>query len=171
MKKLLLLPFSVFLLCIVPGCRPSAEMVEVAEEARVDLSLSDEDIDAINALGPAFIKLILGEQFNINDLLELFADDMVMIGPEMPAMEGKTAYREWIEPLGVKMTEASFDFREVGGSGDMAYVYMKYAEKYTLEGVEVPVDDSGHVLAILKKQPNGDWLFSHWMWAPDKPLD
>jgi ketosteroid isomerase-like protein len=168
MKKLFLIFFSVFLGCVFTGCR---EPAEVAEEIPVDLSLSAEDVAAINKLGPEFSNMVTGEAFSLDSLLEFFTDDMVMIGPEMPAMEGKAAYREWIEPLGVKMSEASFDFREVGGSGDTAYVYMNYTEKYTLNGIAEPVDDTGNVLAILQKQPDGTWLFSHWMWAPEKPLD
>ncbi len=59
------------------------------EEAPVDLSLSDEDIRAINSLGPEFIKVVVGDSFNFDNLLDMFTDDMVMIGPEIPAMEGK----------------------------------------------------------------------------------
>ena len=168
MKKLLLLLFCVPLLWLISGCRPPAE---VAEAPPVDLSLSEEDIAAINALGPEFIGIVTGDSFDFDRLMGLFTDDMVMIGPEIPAMEGKEAYLAWIEPLNVKMTEAAFDFRDIGGSGDVAYVYMNYAEKYTVEGIADPVDDNGNVLAILKRQPDGAWLFSHWVWAPDRPLD
>ncbi len=58
------------------------------------------------------------------------------------------------------MSETSFDFRGVGGSGDMAYVYMNYDETYTVEGREDPIKDTGNVLAILQRQPDGSWLFS-----------
>ena len=159
------------LLWFILGCRPPADLAEVVEEAPVDLSLSDEDIRAINSLGPEFIKVVTGDSFNFDNLLDMFTDDMVMIGPEIPAMEGKAAYRAWIEPLNVRMSEASFDFRDVGGSGDMAYVYMNYDETYTVEGREDPIKDTGNVLAILQRQPDGSWLFSHWMWTPNKPLD
>jgi len=171
MKNLLPFLLCITLLWCISGCRAPAEVEEVSEDAPADLSLSDEDIAAINALGPEFVKIVTEGLFDLDSLLELFTDDMVMIGPEIPAMEGKEAYRAWIEPLNVKMTEASFDFRDVGGSGDVAYVYMNYDESYTMEGQDAPIEDTGNVLAILQRQPDGSWLFSHWMWAPDKPLD
>lgn len=166
MRKLFLILFCVFLLGLISGCRPPAEVAEVAP---VDLSLTDEDIAAINAFGSSLTAALLTDPFDIDGFLELFTEDMAIMPPNMPAMEGKSTYRQWLEPLGLTTTEVSMEIRDIGGSGDIAYLYINYDETFIFQGLDKPVEDTGSALGVLKRQPDGFWLLSHWMWNSNKP--
>jgi len=164
MKKLLLILPLVFLLCFTFGCQQAEE---VAEEPGVK-PLTDEDVAAIKALGPAINEAsLIG---NWDSFFMMFTENMLMMIPNMPAIKGREAYKELIMSMGVKFTEANYQFNEIKGYGDIAYATATYTETFSLEGVEEPIYDEGKILTILRKQQDGPWLFSIWMWASDLPL-
>ncbi len=168
MKKLLLIVPLVFLLCFAFGCQKAEE---VAEETVADVTvapLTDEDVATIKALGPAIDEL--GLAGNWDAFVEIFAEDLIMMPVNSPAIKGRSTYLEWIKSMGVTMTESNFEFNEIDGYGDIAYAIATYTETFTLEGVEEPIYDEGKILTVLRKQPDGSWLFARWMWASDLPL-
>ena len=102
--------------------------------------------------------------------LDLFIDDLVVMPPNSPAIKGRAAFREFIITAGFTMTEAKFDFAEIEGSGDVAYATASYTETYTLPGEDQPIDDQGKILAVLRRQGEGGWRLTHWIWNTDLPL-
>lgn len=144
-----------------------------AEEAVVEVgvkALSSEDVAAIGALGPAFNNACLAETFDVDAVMEMFTEDLLMMPPNLPVIKGRSAYKAWLEPLGVKFSEANYEFNEIAGYGDMAYAIGTYKETFSLKDVDGPIEDEGKILTILRKQPDGSWLFAYWMWASDLPL-
>jgi uncharacterized protein (TIGR02246 family) len=164
MKKLLMVLPLVFLLCFAFSCQKAEE---VAEEPGVK-ALSDEDIAAIKAWGPALDKAALADDWNA--VVALFAEDGMWMGSNSSIVQGHSAMMEMIESLGMKVTEHKVDFIEVDGYGDIAYARGTYVENYSIEGVEEPIKDEGKTLAILRKQPDGTWLVAIWMWSSNLPL-
>ena len=160
-KRFMVLPL-VFLLCFTFACQQKGE--EVAEEIGVK-SLSDEDVAAIKALGPALDEAALAGDWNA--LVALFSEDAVLMSPNAPTNHGRSSLLEMIESLGLTVTEHKIEFVGVDGYGDIAYARGTYAETYS---VEEPINDEGKILTILRKQSNGSWLFAIWMTNSDLPL-
>ena len=164
MKNSLTIIPLVILLCFTFGCEYGEE---VAEEAGV-IPLSAEDVAAIKALGPALDEAALAKDWKT--LVALFTEDVVLMGPNEPSIQGNSAMMEMVESLTITHTEHKIDLVEVDGYGDIAYARGTYAETYSVEGVEEPIKDEGKILTILRKQSDGSWLFAIWMSNSDLPL-
>jgi len=123
---------------------------------------------AITALAPAMDEAALSN--DVAALVELFAEDCVVMGPNAAPIRGRSEFRAMIESGGFEFSEYETEFLEVYGRGDLAYVWATYSETYTMQGVTEPISDSGNVVTVLRKQADGSWLFWRWMWASDQAL-
>jgi hypothetical protein len=90
MKKLFMVLPLVFLLCFTFSCQQYVE--EVAEEVGVK-ALSDEDVAAIKAIGPAIDKATL--EWDMDSLLELYTDDTLMMLQHLPLIQGRAGVAEY----------------------------------------------------------------------------
>jgi uncharacterized protein (TIGR02246 family) len=129
--------------------------------------LSDEDVAAIRSLGAALDEAALASDWGA--LAALLTNDAVFMPPNGPAVEGRAAIQEWIESIGLVMTEHTFEFTHVGGHGDVAYGRANYTETFTVGGVATAMEDAGKVLGILRRQPDNSWLIAVWCWNSDLP--
>jgi ketosteroid isomerase-like protein len=100
----------------------------------------------------------------------MFVADALVMSPNMPSFQGRAALLEFIESAEFAMTRHSIEFPEIGGYGDIAYARGTYDEAFTMGGAEELVEDAGKILAILRKQPDGSWLITHWITNSDLPL-
>jgi len=166
MKKLFMVIPLVILLCFTFGCQKQAE--EMAEEAAV-APLSDEDIAAIKAIGPAIDKATL--VLNIDALLELWTEDTLLMNPNEQIIQGRAGVAEYYKAFETAtMKEHKHELLEVDGYGDIAYARGAYKVVYVLEGIDEPVEDKGKTLLILRKQSNGSWLIALFSWSSDLPI-
>ena len=129
--------------------------------------LTEADIAAIKSVGRAIDQAALANDWNA--LVAVFTDDALMLQPNGPAYP-VTELRGMIESSGMKVMKHSLDFVEVDGQGDIAYGRAIYSETATAEGMTEPMEDSGKILSVLRRQPDGSWLISLWMWNSDLPL-
>ena len=132
------------------------------------LHLSDEDVAAIKALGTALDKAALAGDWKT--LVELFTEDVVMMGPNSPIIQGRSALMEMLESSAMTVTEHVVEIVEVDGYGDIAYGRAKWKETFSVDGMAEPIKEEGKILGIFRKQPDGSWLISVWMWNSDLPL-
>jgi ketosteroid isomerase-like protein len=100
-------------------------------------------------------------------LQDLMTPGCITMPPRHSSKEGRRAWLQWIEEMGFQVQEFSLTPQEFDGCGDLAFVRCQYKWKYTLGDREEPVDDSGKFLGVLRKQPDGRWLATHWMWNSD----
>jgi ketosteroid isomerase-like protein len=161
MKNPILVVSLVLLLCFAFGCQNKAEKAAVA-------ALAAGDISAIEALGPALDKAMLDGNFAA--ATALFTEDVLFLPPNMPEIKTRAAVLDWIVSQKIKIAEHRVTFHDIAGWGDMAYALGTYAETVNAEGVSEPIKDAGKILTILRKQPDGTWLFSKWMWNTDLPI-
>ena len=131
------------------------------------MELTEEDVAAIKSIGPAIDQAALGGDWDA--LVALFGDDALMLQPNGPAYP-VTELRDMIESSGMTVMEHSLEFVDVEGQSDIAYGRAIYSESFTVEGVAEPIEDSGKILSVLCRQPDGSWLISRWMWNSDLPL-
>ena len=165
MNKRFIILTLVFLFSIYFSCRQAEE---VTEDFGVK-ALTAEDVAAIEAMGAAIDEAGLAGDWDA--FAAMFAEDLVMMPPNMPALEGRDAWLEWIRTMGVNMTESQYKFEKIEGYGDLAYAVATYTETFSVAGVEDPIYDEGKILSILRKQADGAWRFTYWMWASNLPLN
>ena len=142
-------------------------LVVFAACQRATMELTEEDVATIESLGPAIDQAALAGDWDA--LVDLFADDALMLQPNGPAYP-VTELRDMIASIGMTVMKHSLEFVDVDGHNDIAYGRAVYSESFTVEGVAEPIEDSGKILSVLRKQPDGSWLISLWMWNSDLPL-
>jgi ketosteroid isomerase-like protein len=131
--------------------------------------LSQEDVNAIKALGASVDESVLALDWDA--FLALTTEDVIMMFPNSPAIQGGAAFRAWIGQLEVATSsEHKLEFLDIDGYGDIAYARGTYTEAYTLKDAAEPSEDNGKFLLILRKQSDGPWLISIWMHNSDLPL-
>jgi len=138
------------------ACQPPAQ--ETA-------GLSDEDVASITAVTEATEKA--EEAGDWAALAALGTEDFVWMPPNDRILEGQEAIVAYTEESGFQFEEVSTSITEIDGRGDLAYFRATYS--LTFAGEE-PFTDVGKWIAILRKQPDGAWLYSAWIWNSDLPL-
>ena len=58
----------------------------------------------------------------------------------------------------------------MASSGDLAYAWNSYSLTSVLSGAVEAITATGRALVILRKQPDGSWLFHRVIWNSDLPL-
>ncbi len=116
--------------------------------------LPQEDLMAIRALSDSFM-----EAFNAADwesLVQLYTEDAVMMPPNEPSVEGRSALLSWLGefPAG---SELSLVIVEIDGRGDLAYVRGTYSLTIPMGEMMEPIRDTGKYLDIRRRQPDGSW--------------
>lgn len=165
MKKLLMIIPLVILLCFTFSCQQGEE---VAEEVGAKV-LSDEDIAAIKAIGPAIDKATL--EWDIDALLELWTEDTLLMNQNAPIIHGRAGVAEYYKAFETATwKEHKHELLEVDGYGDIAYARGAYKVVYVLEGAAEPIKLEGKTLLIFRKQSDGSWLISIFCWNSDLPL-
>ena len=130
--------------------------------------LSQGDVDAIKAVGPALDEAVLAEDWNA--VGAMFATDALVMSPNMQAYQGRTTMLEFVESAELAFTRHIIEFVEVDGYGDLAYARGTYDETFTMGGSEELIEDAGKILAILRKQADGSWIVTRWITNSDLPL-
>jgi ketosteroid isomerase-like protein len=89
--------------------------------------------------------------------------------PDMPTVVGRSAWRELWESLDISITELTATTAEIDGLGTLAYLRGAYTETFTIGDAPEPISVTGKHLAILRRQPDGSWLITRWIWNSDEP--
>jgi uncharacterized protein (TIGR02246 family) len=123
-------------------------------------ALSDTDLAAIRAADSTFMAA--ANAGNVDAVVAVYANDAVLLPPNVPAQRGRDAIRTFWGGL-LKTHTLKFELGSdmVEGRGDLAYNVGHY--RFTA----VPKDkanpgmaDEGKFVEILKKQPDGSWKYA-----------
>jgi uncharacterized protein (TIGR02246 family) len=97
--------------------------------------------------------------------LEFWADDAVLVAPDLEPMVGKTVITDFIRGVfdAISVTEVLENADPVV-SGDLGYVWGTYVATYTarFDGSETP--DWGNHLFLWHRQPDGAWKLGFVTW-------
>lgn len=126
--------------------------------------LADADRDAIHAAVNGFTKAVLAGDFNT--AASYYAQDGMMMPPNGPVVEGRPAISSFLAGF-PKITAFSQNIVELEANGDLAYARLTYALTTMPAGAKAPINDSGKLIIIMRKQPNGTWLTSRGIWNSD----
>lgn len=111
--------------------------------------------------------------WNANDAAAVtatFADDGIMMEPNMPAVEGKQAILAWYEALlKENVAKCTLAPLETQVAGDWGYQRGNYTGTFTERSGRV-VELAGKYLDIVKRQPDGSWKIYRGMLNSNVPL-
>jgi ketosteroid isomerase-like protein len=94
-----------------------------------------------------------------------YTPDAVRMPPNQPSVVGRQAIRQWLEQL-PPITHFAFHLVDLQGSGDLAYLRGSWSITAAPTGI-APVSDSGKILVVLQRQPDGTWLRVVDAWNSD----
>ena len=105
---------------------------------------------------------------------ELWADDAVMLPPDLPVLAGKEAIRDYVMgAASIPSFKISWepDSAHISKSGDMAYLIERNVIEFDGEDGEKIVTH-GKVVTVWRKDPQGQWknVVDMWNTAP-QPAD
>jgi ketosteroid isomerase-like protein len=118
--------------------------------------LSADDISALRKLNEDFLRCFLSRDFE--GIRQNYAENAVLMPPHCPACHGRDAAGKWMVEF-PRSTEFRFEYHDIDGRDDLAYVRGSYFITVQPEGNPEPVNDVGKFLEICKKQPDDSWLF------------
>ncbi len=124
--------------------------------------LSEEDVAAIQAVFEENEQAGLAGDWE--SFFSHFTEDAVIMWPNEQAVEGLEAIKglDWVRAI-----EDETSIVQIDGQGDLAFVRGTFSLLLDYEGA---VRDERKFLDILRKQPDGSWLFTIWMMSSDLPL-
>ena len=126
--------------------------------------LADRDRDAIHAAVENFTKAVLAGDFNT--AASYYTEDGMMMPPNGPVVEGRPAISSFLAGF-PKITAFSNNIVELEAKGDLAYARLTYALTMMPPGAKAPLNDTGKLIIIMRKQPNGTWLTTRGIWNSD----
>ncbi len=89
--------------------------------------------------------------------------DIVALDPRIAGpLRGSTAWREWIDSMGLSDPEVQFNVEEVSGSGDVAYIVWTGEGRWIEDGQQMEAQGKG--LNLFRREADGSWRSSHSAW-------
>ena len=105
-------------------------------------------------------------------LTALWDDDGVLLQPGIPAIVGKSAFRDFIKQAlakspSVKVVKYVPDIRDVQVAGDVAYEW-GYFDAAQQSSEQQPAESvRAKLLRVMKRERDGSWKFARVMWLPE----
>ena len=129
------------------------------------MTLSEADVAAIlGVIGQDAAAVRRGDW---DAVARMFTVDAVRFPPHHAPIRGRDAMLAWLHTF---PPIAAFDITadEIAGSGEVAFVRGQYALTAAPPGAP-PITDRGHYMGLLRKQPDGSWLWTTDMIASELP--
>ena len=107
-----------------------------------------------------------------DSLIALMADDVVIMPPNEPVLNGKAAVRTWYEQFVKQMRTSSLEItnRELLIGGDYATEVARFAWTLVPVAGGPPVIDRGSYMQVWHRGSDGRWAFSREVWNSTGPL-
>lgn len=109
---------------------------------------------------------------DVEALTALWDDDGVLLQPGVPAVVGKSAFRDFVKQTYAKSPSAKVlkyvpDFRDVQVDGHVAYEWGYFDSTFKPSEQEQPASFRAKFVRVLKQQSDGSWKFTRIIWAPE----
>ena len=127
-------------------------------------SLTDADRNSIHAFVANFDKGVLAADWPA--VTAAYTEDGMLLPPNAPVVQGREAILKFFGGF-PEITAFKQSVVEIEGQGDPTYVRGTYEMTMIPPGAKAPLKDTGKVLAIWRKQPDGSWLVSRVAWNSD----
>jgi ketosteroid isomerase-like protein len=147
-------------------------MVLAATESQAQApakAAADADRQAITRLRDAEIPALASG--DPEKLVALYADGIVLLPPNEPAIAGKAAARAWarrfFQQFKVEGTYTST--ADLTISGDLAFERLSFKLKLTPVGGGAAMEDAGKGIHVYRREA-GAWKIAQDVWNSDRPL-
>ena len=134
------------LLLVTAGCRSIVPMRD---------GLSTADQAALRSIAERDASIVLARDWDT--LLAGYAIDAVRMPPNEPTIQGRAAIRRWLQQL-PPIQNFTFRLIDLQGNGNIAFMRAAYTITLAPPGATTTFSDSGKILIVLRKQPDGAWL-------------
>ncbi len=142
------------------ACQPAAQ--EAASGA-----LSDEDVAAIRNTLASWVRSVRASDWAA--AAALLTEDAVWMPPHEPLLVSRAAVQKSLAALHL-VTDFTATPLEIDGRDGLGYSRISHSITFAAEGAPEPITDTGKVLVIWRKQPDGSWLMAIAIWNSDLPL-
>ncbi len=118
---------------------------------------TDEDRAAITAMGDRYLQALVDDDGIA--FASLFVEDGIRLVNTGAVTRGRAAIQASLEGLTSDFISFRTDNITIGGQGDLAYSWMDYDLTLVASDGAEPSTFYGRFLTVMRKQPDGSWLF------------
>jgi uncharacterized protein (TIGR02246 family) len=99
---------------------------------------------------------------DLDQVLELMAEDVVFLVAGHPPMRGREAFAEAFRKAGMQQFyfDSKSEIQEIQITGDWAYFWSHLSVTMTPKSGGSSKRRSGYTLTILRKRPDGEWVLT-----------
>ncbi len=132
---------------------------------------TEADVTAIQTLAASWKTAV--ESGDIDGYMALYADDIVQMPPNAPAVKGKQALEE--KCLGlfgmftVEVTWPVAGTEEIIVADGWAFHLSEFVEWLTPKAGGDKIEMRGKIIEVCQKQPDGSWKFAREIWNLNGP--
>ena len=132
------------------------------------MALSDADLAAIRSVIDQDAAAVRRSDWDT--AAHLFTADAIRFPPHRAPIRGRGAMLAWLKTF---PTIQEFDITadEIVGGDDMAFVRGRYRLTAAAPPGSPPMTDRGNYMGLLRKQPDGSWLWTTDMIASELPTN
>ena len=123
--------------------------------------------NAIRKIEDRYVRAALAN--NWSALVELFADDAVLLPADSPAVTGSVAIGKWFASSGVRATEFVTKSESIEVERTLATNRGTYTLTFVTKDSSTPVTQHGHYLWVLRKGDDGVWRITVDMFHSSEP--
>lgn len=146
---------------VLLACQTAPPPAEHPNQAEVEAAIAE--------LREAYIKA--QNAGDTEGLVDLFADDAILMPAHDPAAAGKEAIRSWIQSQHDQLSFAlAVSQAELEVAGHWAFTRGTYTLKVTPKAGGSTIEDKGKYLNIVAHQADGSWKLARHIWNSDQPL-
>ncbi len=107
---------------------------------------------------------------DVDGCVSFWSDDGVLMPPNEPSVTGKEALRAWYQDAFNQFGfQFSIEYQQVEEAGDWAFARGRYSGSIIPKTGGDPIQDTGKLLEVLRRQPDGSWKWACHMWSSDNP--
>jgi uncharacterized protein (TIGR02246 family) len=127
----------------------------------------DSDISAVGRATAALLDAVNGS--DVSGVLDVWADDGVLMPPHHPAVQGRVEIGRYFERLFQRSRFAfSFSSSQIEVCGGVAFERVDFtASVHPLDGGPHK-RDAGKGLHLYRRQPDGSWKLAMDIWNSDR---
>ena len=123
------------------------------------MALRDADLAAIRGVIEQGASAVRRSDWDA--AAQMFTADAIRFPPPRPPIRGRDAILAWLKTV-PQIEEFTITADEIVGCDEVAFVRGRYRLTVTAPPGSPPMTDHGNYMGLLRKQPDGSWL-----WATD----
>jgi ketosteroid isomerase-like protein len=132
------------------------------------MTLSEEDLVAIRGVIERDAAAVRRSDWEA--AAHLFTADAIRFPPHQAPIRGRAAMLAWLQTF-PPIHEFDITADEIVGCEDVAFARGRYRLSAAAAPGSPPVTDRGNYMGLLRKQPDGSWLWTTDMIASELPTN